>query len=810
MSARHAGFASVVTIDGGLVNEMLAAASTLFPTPSFSLPDIVTVGPDQIGISGSVSFLTPSISFAKNSDNLIGVSAGASGLIQLTVNGANAIEVQVTLTFSLNVGLFINVSASKLALGPEFSNATVTEVDVAVDFGPPLAPVFQKAITGGQVLSAITSALRAIPQSSVTFTIPGATGTISFGLYGVNLTLPIANVVAVPMNPNALTVAADVSGYTSGNVAQLVNLITTASMGPSGFAYDAFGDETFIAGTFKGHTGGGTNLAATVNGAFLSGVVGGPISSQVGGKSVQGVTVNSVSLSVNTVQSDPSTSTLPTNWYGCISMSGSGDYDGIGFNFNASVTPMLIQRPSSSGSSTSSIFWDFPLVTYSYSSAALDVIEVLSGGIVDFAPLLISSVVSSVVANAIAQLPSVGFSYQGSEPIPGLSGCTVNYTANGIVAGWDPEIDCFLSASIDAPAAAAAPSPPVFALSAPTRAFTDPTPIPVTLSASDSALLDPILGLRISWLVVRNDTGGTVLNTDQPLTSGALTISIDRWTGDLKYNESWKVTCQVYHPDDPITPKFTYFNKTLPVIITMPTFTLSAPFRALKDPSPIPVTLSISDAAVLDPAVGLVAGLTISWTAVRQDTHATVLSQVAALSPGALKVKIDRWSGDLVYNDTWLVTCKLYHPADSDAPQTTYFSQTLSVGVTDVVDRHQPYVHWQHTAFFHDPNPPGTPLRKHNLWHRSRHSRIHRTDILIRCEVLDASVTALRAQQNAVLDQSPPTPPVLTYLDALATHNRTLENIASWRHGVLCDYCFFGGPTRTVWKTPTAPTPNWE
>ena len=132
----------------------------------------------------------------------------------------------------------------------------------------------------------------------------------------------------------------------------------------------------------------------------------------------------------------------------------------------------------------------------------------------------------------------------------------------------------------------------------------------------------------------------------------------------------------------------------------MPTFTLSAPFRALKDPSPIPVTLSISDAAVLDPAVGLVAGLTISWTAVRQDTHATVLSQVAALSPGALKVKIDRWSGDLVYNDTWLVTCKLYHPADSAAPQTTSSAQTLSVGVTDVVDRHQPYVHWQHTAFF--------------------------------------------------------------------------------------------------------------
>jgi hypothetical protein len=656
VSARHAGFASVVTIDGILVNEMLAAASTLFPAPSFSLPDIVTVGPDQIGISGSLSFLTPTVSFAANSENLIGVSAGVSGLLQLTVNGADAIEVQVTLTFSLNVGLFINISASTLALGPDFSNATVTSVAVAVDFGPPLAPVFNQAVTGGPALSAITQALRAIPQSWVTFTVPGATGTISFGLYGVNLTLPVTNVVAVPMNPNALTVAADVSGYTSGNAGQLVNLITTASMGPSGIAYDADGDPTFFAGTFQGHAGGGTNLAATVNAAFLTGVVAGPISNQVGGITFKHVTINSVSASVNTVESDL-TSNLPTNWYGCISLSGSGDYDGIGFNFNASVTPMLIQQASSSGSSTPSIYWDFPLVTYSYASAALDIIDVLSAGIVDFGPLLINSVVSSLVANAIEQLPTVGFAYQGSESIPGLSGCTVNYTVNGIVAGWDPEIDCFLAASIDAPASAAAPSPPTFALSAPARAFTDPTPIPVTLTVSDSALLTPILGLRISWLVVRNDTGATVLNTDQLLTSSALVISIDRWTGDLKYNESWKVTCQVYHPTDPITPKYTYFDQTLVVAITMPTFALSAPPHALKDPSPIPVTLSISDPKVLDPALGLAAGLTISWTAVRQDTSATVLSQATALSASALTVEIDRWTGDLIYNDTWLVTC---------------------------------------------------------------------------------------------------------------------------------------------------------
>jgi hypothetical protein len=801
MSARHAGFASVVTIDGSLANKMLAAAATIFPAPSFSLPNVVTVGADQVGISGSVSFLTPTLSFAFNPDNLIGVAAGASGLLQLTVNGANAIEVQLTLTFALNVGLFIDVSPSSLTLGPDFSHATVSSVDIAVDFGPPLAPLFQQAITSSSALGGLTAALRAIPRGSLTFTVPGATGTINFSLYGVNLTLPVANVVAVPMNPNALTVAADVRGYTSGNPAGLVNLITTASMGPSAMVSDPYTDsQTFVPGTFRGHTGGGTTLAATVNGAFLSAVVNGPISSQVGGTEISGLTLNSVSLSVNTVQSDLS-SGLPTNWYGCISMSGSGAYDGIGFGFSGSVTPLLMEQAST--------FWSFPLVSYSYGSTALDVIEFLSGGLILFGPLLVNSIVSSVVANAITQLPSLNFGYTGSEPIPGLSGCSVIYTVNGIVAGWDPEIDVFLAANVVAPARGAAPPPPIFGLAAPSRAFTDPTPIPVTLSMSDRALLDSILGLRISWLVVRNDTGVAVLSTDTLLTNAELTITIDRWTGELKYNKSWTVTCQVYHPADPITPKYTYFNQNLNVDIAMPTFKLSSPPHGLTDASPIPVMLAISDPAVLDPSLGLAAGLTISWTAVRQDTHNTVLSQATTLSSSDLTVEIDRWSGTLVFNDTWLVTCQVYHQADSEVPQTNYFSQTLSVGVTDVVDRHHPFVHWQHTAFFHDPNSPvpGLPLKKHDLWHRSRHSRIHRTDVLIRCEVLNSAVSELLAEHGGV--QPPPTPPSLKYLDTLSAHG-SFEDVADWRRGVLCDYCFFGGRTRTEWKTPTAPTPAWE
>jgi len=117
-------------------------------------------------------------------------------------------------------------------------------------------------------------------------------------------------------------------------------------------------------------------------------------------------------------------------------------------------------------------------------------------------------------------------------------------------------------------------------------------------------------------------------------------------------------------------------------------------------------------------------------------------------------------------------------------------------------------VRWQHTAFFHDPSSPipGLPLKEHRLWHRSRHSRIHRTDLLIRCEVLNASVSALLNEQGGV--QAPPTPPSLSYVDTLDTFG-TFADVEHWRKHVLCDYCFFGGPTRTAWKTPTLPTPPW-
>jgi hypothetical protein len=356
------------------------------------------------------------------------------------------------LTANLQVGLILNVSATNLAFGVDLSQASVTAVNVAVDFGPPLAPVYQDALESGGVLAALSGALQSIPQSALTFTVPGASGTLAYTISGVTAQVVVSNAVVIPLD-SVLDVALDVAPYTSGDPTQLVNLITTPAPSAPAFIYDQYGNETFAPGLFESHSGFGINLAATVNAAFVVAVVNGPLAPQIAGKTVSGVTIGSLSVSVGEVASVIGESKLPTNWWGSLSASIGGSYSGIDFNFNASVTPVFIERPSTS-------YWDFDLVAYSYSSTALTILDILFPFAPVIGPLIINSTIASLIANAIARVPTVGFAAQNSEGVPGVPGWAINYSVADI-ALWDPE------------------------LSAAPHGLTDPSPIPVTLTVSD-------------------------------------------------------------------------------------------------------------------------------------------------------------------------------------------------------------------------------------------------------------------------------------------------------------------------------------
>jgi hypothetical protein len=690
-TARHANFASVISVTADFVDGMLAATASLTPLPAFNLPNLIQVGADSVGLAGSLTLLVPTVSFASNPNNLIGVSCGASGVLRLSANSADLIEVKLTLTADLNVALVVDVSAAALAIAPDLSHASVTGIDVQVEFGPPLTPVYQSAIQDPAVLDAFSAALQAIPQKLITFTIPGATGTFDVKIGPLNVPLPFSRILAVPLDGDVLNIAADVSPYTAGDPTQLVNLITAPSPTPMSFVIDQWGNETGpTGGVFKAHSGYGISIAAVVNVAFLNAVMNGPVSSQLSAVDIQGVTLNSLSVSAGQVKSVIGESNLPgPSWYNCVSMSGSGSYGGVGFNLNAAVTPVTTYRPSN-------VDVSLVVVSYSYSSLALSMIEGLVGVLtLGLGTLIINSTVASIVNNATSQAASLPLpASSGLQPIPGIAGWTVSYSVQGMVV-WEPdvgaaEIDLFAAAAVNGPPAAPMPLP-VFRLSAAAHALKDLSPIQISMTVSDAGLFDPLLGLRISWTALRQDTGQTVLTKDLPLTTAALTVSLDRATGDL------------------------------------------------------------------------------------------------------------------IYNDTWSVSCEVYRPADGLIPRYSYIRQSVDAGVTDVVDRHYPYVRWDHQAFFHDPDGP-PPLKSHRLWSRSRHSRIHRTDLLTRCEVVNGS---LSPQAPAVrLGMSPVYLYTLTPYGAFADV-AGVPRSESWRDGVLCDYCFFGGPTRTVWKPPTPPTPDW-
>jgi hypothetical protein len=114
------------------------------------------------------------------------------------------------LTANLQVGLILNVSATNLAFGVDLSHASVTAVNVAVDFGPPLAPVYQDALQSGGVLAALSGALQSIPQSTLTFTVPGASGTLAYTISGVTAQVVVSNAVVIPLD-SVLDVALDVA-----------------------------------------------------------------------------------------------------------------------------------------------------------------------------------------------------------------------------------------------------------------------------------------------------------------------------------------------------------------------------------------------------------------------------------------------------------------------------------------------------------------------------------------------------------------------------------------------------------------------
>jgi len=106
------------------------------------------------------------------------------------------------------------------------------------------------------------------------------------------------------------------------------------------------------------------------------------------------------------------------------------------------------------------------------------------------------------------------------------------------------------------------------------------------------------------------------------------------------------------------------------------------------------------------------------------------------------------------------------------------WSSEIVVAIDENLDRHHKFVQWgPHQVFFINAGTNG------EVWNHNRSSRIHRTATGSRCQMLRQRASAVGRKR-----------PKFRYFDILP---HKWQDLSEHRH-FLCEYCFFGGPDKTV------------
>ncbi|HZM76898.1 MAG TPA: hypothetical protein VFC19_14280 [Candidatus Limnocylindrales bacterium] len=179
----------------------------------------------------------------------------------------------------------------------------------------------------------------------------------------------------------------------------------------------------------------------------------------------------------------------------------------------------------------------------------------------------------------------------------------------------------------------------------------------------------------------------------------------------------------------------------------------------------------------------------IRWWIRREDTGATIVRvDRAANDPSAASVTFDMASPAAAGCTRFSVHCEAYRPFTS-----VLYRGSTRLLIFDPLDRSRPFVRWRHATTVPDVYPHTdadgrtTRVARYPLVYRK--SRIHRTAVPGRCRF--AHQYSPEVFQTSALGGRPN---LLEYLDELPFPRSELVA----RRQEVCDYCFFGGPTRDV------------
>ena len=177
----------------------------------------------------------------------------------------------------------------------------------------------------------------------------------------------------------------------------------------------------------------------------------------------------------------------------------------------------------------------------------------------------------------------------------------------------------------------------------------------------------------------------------------------------------------------------------------------------------------------------------VTWTFRRTDTNEILFTATGRL-PDFRAFSRASVNTDFLASPQFRVDCSVFRTFGTT--RVPLFDDHLFLKIADPLDRSHPFVKWQHDAQVPavriEPNGARTIL---GYSVRRRHSKIHRTALPGRCQFAD------RFSLDILIRQATDAPiPALEYLDDLPF---PVADLPVHRREV-CDYCFFGGPTKDV------------
>jgi hypothetical protein len=199
--------------------------------------------------------------------------------------------------------------------------------------------------------------------------------------------------------------------------------------------------------------------------------------------------------------------------------------------------------------------------------------------------------------------------------------------------------------------------------------------------------------------------------------------------------------------------------------------------------NPIPITLKLR--RDLERMAG--SNLVLVWSVTRTDNGEEVASAIVPYSTAPFNgPSLHHHSEKLYTANTFTISCIATLTLGNQVGEIWSFSEQLEIN--DLLDRSHSFVHWgPHDVVF---AAPGYTAQAPIFWCHTRNSRVHRTAVAARCQMLKLKAvsvitTTARKKRNFV---------PLKYIDDLKFDWSTLL----MHRKILCEFCFFGGPDKLV------------